>query len=139
VVNAKELHKTPNCLRDSHVSVSLFSDTDLKIIESLKHDPSARPQYDPLRGCLTWDDEYDSGLSSEGHQLLYDLWTARNQIHLDKPFSEMVLGGGYYEELWDSAISAKIQWPGFRRIKLSDKDKELLVKNIEESFSEDTI
>jgi len=42
---------------------------------------SAKPSYDEMRACVTWDDECDANLSSNGRELLSELRIARAQIH----------------------------------------------------------
>ena len=112
--------------------IELFSDRDVQILEKLEYNPSAQPSYDEMHGCITWEDEYDADLSSKGHELLYELWIARAQIHKGESFDKMALSGDYYEALWNSAIDSELSWNGFQRLELSDEDKKFLFNSLKE-------
>jgi len=81
------------------MKIEMFNERDAEIMHNLKYEPESKPSFDPIKYCLTQEDEYSLELSSAGHEFLYDLWIARSHIHQDIPFSDRVLGGEYCEKL----------------------------------------
>jgi len=97
-------------------------DSDRKLIESQKFDPKLNPEFDIMRMHLIWSDELPLGISSKGLELLQKLWIARavkfHGLKLDKPFDPE-----HFLSIWDYALSNQLQWPGFKRQHLSERDK----------------
>jgi len=121
------------------MKIELFDEHDTEILRNLEYEPDSKPGFDDYRSCLIWDDEYSMKLSSHGHELIYDLWVARDHIHQNIPFSDRVLGGEYYEKLWNDAIDKGVEWNGFKRLELSDEDKEYLDASLKRASNTDAL
>jgi hypothetical protein len=88
---------------------------DLDFLDSLIFDPNAEPFFEELKASFIWPDEgFFSTLHGEGRDFLYDLFVARAYMYRSKPI------GPNMQALWDYALKAIPQWPGFRRMHLSD-------------------
>lgn len=117
----------------------LFTGNDLRLIESLQHDPDLKPCFDVLRDCLIWTDERPNGLSPEGYEALLDLWIARSFLHQGKSFSTHSLDPHYFEDIWTRALSQGFKWPGFQRLELSDEQKAFFESEKQAAASETNI
>jgi len=110
----------------------VFSGKDLKLIEGLVYNPDLEPGYELLRGCLIWDDERpdwcssEGALSREGEANLTSLWAMRNSLHLGCDLSACSIDPDYTRDIWERAQKQVPNWPGFKRLTLSQKDKEYL-------------
>ena len=113
--------------------MSYFSGKDLVLIESLVYQPDLTPTYDVMRDALTWSDEYPEGLSYEGQEKLVDLWAARSFLHKDMKFSDWKLDPKYFGMVWEEATRQGFSWPGFKRLKLTPKDR-LYYENQQKAF-----
>jgi hypothetical protein len=104
-----------------------ISEKDSELFRYLVFDADAEPMFDLLKCCLTWPDERPMGhLSTEGSELLTDLWIVRGFIHRSVPKDQWGLDPRYFEEAWEFGLANIEQWPGFRRLVLSEKDKAYL-------------
>lgn len=116
--------------------MSYFTADELKLIQSLTYNPKLMPYYDAAKDCLIWEDERcDIGLSSLGYEKLCDLWIARSFVHLNKPFSTHPLDPNYFREVWKSALSSNFDWPGFKRLELSERDKKYFLRERQEHIN----
>ncbi len=63
-----------------------------------------------------------------GYERLSDLWIIRSYIHRGISRTEWGIdpSTGYFQELWDRVQASRISWPGFRRLKLSEKERAYL-------------
>jgi len=107
-----------------------FSPSDRSLIESVSYDMNAAIDFDNMRDCLYWKDERPDGLTSDGYEKLLDLMIARKLIYhlpqIGKDPSQCILPGDEldnWRRRWDRALKQHVNWPGFRRIELSDSDK----------------
>jgi hypothetical protein len=100
---------------------ALFALRDLKVIEALVYNPSLEPGYELLKGCLIWRDEMPDNITPQGWDVLGTLWGARAQLHNINAGAEPWLPG-YGRETWDQAMKEITNWPGFKRLTLSEKD-----------------
>ena len=104
-----------------------ISTKDAELLKSLVFNVDAEPNFDLLKYCLTWSDERPmEPLSSEGSEFLSDLWIVRGFIHRSLPKDKWGLDPKYFEEVWEFGLGNCEQWPGFRRLFLSEKDKAYL-------------
>ena len=95
--------------------------------------PSAPPDYEVLKGCLIWPDEYVDGLSRAGRELLGDLFVARALLHSGRTIAAWPGGSDRLQTVWDTALAAGLPWAGFERIELSDDDRAFLTRAAERS------
>jgi len=116
-----------------------FNDNDLELIEELKFNSELLPSYDVMKNCLVWDDERPDGLTPDGYEKLCDLWIARSFIHRDIPFSTWELDPEYFEQVWKDAMNAEFKWPGFNRLKLTEKEKVIYLKGMKEQLSNEEL
>lgn len=119
--------------------LKLFSDRDQKLIEDLEFDETLTASFEALKGCLIWEDERPDGLTSEGYECLCDLWIARSFIHRNLPSSDWGLDSDHFQRIWNEALKAKIDWPGFKRLKLNDGDRRYLEMCLKEQNQDDPL
>ncbi|MFZ6781414.1 hypothetical protein ACO0LD_31710 [Undibacterium sp. Ji83W] len=104
-----------------------ISNKDAELFRSLVLDADEEPTFDLLKYCLTWPDERPIGrLSTEGSEFLSDLWIVRGFIHRSLPKDQWGLDPLYFEEVWEFGLANFEQWPGFKRLVLSENDKTYL-------------
>lgn len=114
----------------------LLSQNDIDILSALKFDAHAQPAFEYLKYCLTWPDERPlQHLSSEGREFLYDLWIYRGFIHRSAPRNEWGLNPTHYENVWELGLKVIPQWPGFRRVNLTDAERKYLVDSLNSSLT----
>lgn len=101
----------------------LFKNNDSRLIESLAYDPTLKPTYEVIRGCLIWPDERPDGLSAEGEKCLSDLCSARALLHRGLTLADHPLKANYFKTIWEKAQIQHPRWPGFARLTLSEADK----------------
>ena len=117
--------------------MTYFNERDLNLIESLQFDPELEPSYESIKKCLVCEDERPEGMTSEGYEKLCDLWIARSFVHRKLSFASWDLDPKYFAEVWKDAFEdAEIKWPGFRRLKLNEKDLHYYFGKIDESNGE---
>jgi len=73
-----------------------------------------------------WEDEIPKKISNEGREFLYDLLIVRGFIHMSIPNNKWGLDPEYFGNIWRYGLANIPQWPGFRRLTLSEVDKEYL-------------
>jgi len=117
--------------------MNYFNGNDLELIEELEFNSELAPSYDVIKNCLVWDDERPDGLTPDGYEKLCDLWIARSFIHRDISFSTWDLDPEYFEQVWKEAKNAKFKWPGFNRLKLTERDRKYYLQEMEELKSYD--
>ena len=110
-----------------------LSPDDRAVIESLEFDPSLEPSFDIIKSCLAWPDEVPKGISGKGNMLVGRLLIWRSFLHREMPEEAWGLDPSPYRLAWQSAVSEKLSWPGFRRLTLSSKDKQFLEKCLAET------
>ncbi len=105
-----------------------FTDAEIAALNQLEYKPDEPACFDPMRWALRWrDEEYPCG-GDEYHHLL-DLAVARSFIHQGKPREQWfaIAPTSYYMEVWDEALARAPNWPGFKRVELSDADRQYLL------------
>ncbi len=110
----------------------LFKGQDLTLIESLVYNPELLPAYDMIKNCLIWEDERPEGLTSAGYESLCDLWIARSFFHRGLDPSAHALDPQYFKNVWQRALAQGFNWPGFKRMSLSQEDRQYYLQSIEE-------
>ena len=114
-----------------------FVGKDLELMKSLKYDPELKPNYESIKGCLIWEDERPIGLSSEAYRAVGSLLIARSLLHQDLTLDAHPINPELCKKLWAHAQQQISNWPGFKRLTLSDEDRNYLEKEIAASFRED--
>jgi hypothetical protein len=102
---------------------TLFISRDLKLIEELVLDPKLEPRFNALSAYLMWMDELPSGITSDGVDVLSSLWSARSLFHRGMSLADHPINPEYSRRVWEQALKEIPGWPGFQRLKLSEKDK----------------
>jgi hypothetical protein len=106
--------------------MSLLSDEDRGLLETMPFDPAAEPAFNEITACLVWDDEVPDGLSREGYRTVRDLLVARGLIHRGIPVEEWDFGFPDRWERWNEALADGLRWNGFRRLALTAAQRALL-------------
>lgn len=103
----------------------LFTGKDLQIMQALAHDPSCVPAFESFKAILVWKDERAEGLTPEAYKNLCDLWIARSFLYHGRNFADYgdLLDPQYFKDKWARGVAQVSDWPGFKRLALSDKDK----------------
>ena len=105
----------------------MIPERDLVLLRELVFDPSAEQTFDLLKYCLIWTDERPAAhLSNEGREFLADLWIVRGFIHRSLPKEQWGLDPGYFSEVWEFGQANAAQWPGFKRLVLSEAERAYL-------------
>jgi hypothetical protein len=107
--------------RDIH-----FAESDRAVLAELVFDPACEPSYELMKSCLVWPDERPLRISKEGYALLGDLWAVRGFLHRVVPLSQWGLDPTYFQTVWQNALVDVPEWPGFKRIDLSESDRAYL-------------
>lgn len=102
---------------------TLFTENDLQLFKALKYDPELKPGFEAMKACLIWTDELADGLTPDGYDKLCSLWIARSLLHQGKTFSEHPINPEYCEQIWNLANQEIPDWPGFKRVKLDERDR----------------
>lgn len=110
-----------------------FEPEDRHILQQLVLDPVAEPNFELLKACLVWPDERPERISEPGYELLRDLWSVRGFMHRNVPVENWGLEPGYFQSVWDYALQDVPQWPGFKRIQLSDAERAYLSQCLAET------
>ena len=105
-----------------------FTETELKALDELFYDDKALPYFDPLRDCLRWLDEVPPTASGSAYEHVIDLAIVRGFIHLGRKREEWyaLSPTTYFSEVWDEALKGAPNWPGFRRLSLSESENAYL-------------
>ena len=106
--------------------MSLLSDDDRELVESLTFEADAGVSFNDITACLVWDDEVPDGLSRSGYHVVRDLLVARGLIHRGVPVEEWDYGWTERWDRWNEAIASGLRWNGFRRIALTQVQRALL-------------
>jgi len=121
------------CLDDPEFrkkQIMMVPKMDIDILNALHYDENTKPNFEFFKACLTWRDEgQDVPLSSEGREFLVDLWITRSCIHRQLPHEKWGLdpqSWQYFTKIWEFGLKNVPNWPGFKRIELSEVDKKYL-------------
>jgi hypothetical protein len=104
-------------------------------LQQLTYDPGAEPAYELLKSCLVWPDERPVRISSEGYEFLGDLWAIRGFLHRELPLVRWGLDPAYFQEVWRVGLATVPNWPGFKRLQLSEKDRQYLTACVDAARS----
>lgn len=114
----------------------MIPERDFDLLGALVLDPDAEATFDMLKYCLMWPDERPSvELSQEGRELLTDLWIVRGFIHRSLPREKWGLDPQYFAEVWELGLAKVPEWPGFKRLVLSERDSAYLTSCLATSLS----
>jgi hypothetical protein len=106
----------------------LFSEKDKELIESLVFDSSLAPEFNAVSACLYWDDEISWYMTPAGIKIVRLLWIARSLLHRGLTCDDHDFNPEACRQLWKQATEEIPDWPGFKRLVLSKKDKEYFEK-----------
>jgi hypothetical protein len=110
-----------------------FQPDDRDILQTLVFDPTAEPAFELMKSCLVWPDERPVRISKDGYELLGDLWAIRGYLHRSVPSEQWGLDPAYFREVWTNALRDIPDWPGFKRLDLSDEARAYLARCLEEA------
>jgi len=111
----------------------VFKENDLELMRSLVYEPGLEPSFEFLKGCLIWSDERPEGLTPDAYDNLASLWIARSLLHNGLALSDDPINPEFTQKLWKRAINEVPEWPGFKRLALTEKDKQYLASVLESS------
>lgn len=110
---------------------------DVHALQSLAYDHAARPNFELLKYCLVWPDERPSvRLSSEASEFLSDLWIVRGFIHRALPRWQWGLDPQYFQDVWVAGLQTVPDWPGFKRLQLTESDRMYLADCLKVGLSD---
>lgn len=112
-----------------------FNSTDRDTLHQLVFDPTSEPSFELMKTCLVWADERPERMSNEGYELLGDLWIVRGFLHRAVPTEQWGLDPAYFQEVWSNALQDVSDWPGFRRLQLSQAERAYLDKSLTEAMT----
>jgi hypothetical protein len=99
-------------------------------VNTLTFQGNSEPSFELLKSCLVWPDERPTKISNAGYELVCDLWIVRGLIHQGVPPDKWGLDPAYFPEVWKNALVDVPQWPGFRRLEISDADRRYLEESL---------
>ncbi|MFA7340454.1 MAG: hypothetical protein WC028_26970 [Candidatus Obscuribacterales bacterium] len=114
-----------------------FTGQDLVLLRSLKYDPSLKPAYESIKGCLIWEDERADELSTEAKRMVNNLLIARSLLHQGLTLDAHPINPELCKNLWALAQQQVSEWPGFRRLTLSAEDKAYFEDQVARAERED--
>jgi hypothetical protein len=100
-----------------------FSPEDSDKLNSLGYVSDISPRFEMIKSILVWEDEIPKRISEDGMDKLYDLLIARSYVHDNQLFSSHFSGGKHLEKAWTESRNEIPNWPGFKRLLLSKKDR----------------
>jgi hypothetical protein len=101
----------------------LFFPEDSKLLNALTYLPDLQPDFEMIKSVLVWKDEIPQGITEDGMEKLWDLLIARSYVHDNRLFSSHFSGGKYLEKTWSESMHEIPDWPGFKRLSLSEHDR----------------
>jgi hypothetical protein len=113
-----------------------FNEFDKSVVNNLLYDPNCEPSFELIRSCLIWFDERTERISNEGYGLLGDLWSVRGYIHQNVSRENWGLDPKYFQTVWDNALNDVPNWPGFKRLELSSRERQYLSESLEAAKNE---
>jgi hypothetical protein len=112
----------------------MIPERDISILNGLCYDENAEPNFDIIKYCLIWPDERPvDHPSKEGYELLTDLWITRGYIHQQVPYEEWLFDPPYFKERWEFGLINIPNWPGFKRVELSEANQKILAECLKEA------
>ncbi|MES3021174.1 MAG: hypothetical protein V4857_06265 [Pseudomonadota bacterium] len=110
--------------------MTLFTDAEIASLDRLVHDAHSRPYFDALRWALRWHDETPQQARGDGYQRLLELVVARSFIHQGRAREHwfVLAPTSRYADIWDEARARAPNWPGFKRLELSNEERAYLLR-----------
>lgn len=117
-------------------SYTKFSKSEIREINKLTYKPELKPIYQILRMYLEWADECPNPCNMRLYDKLIVLWIARAFFYHDINYPMPVLNKTerYYRKTWDKAIEQDINWPGFKRLSLSEAERKFYFECLEKEW-----
>ena len=106
----------------------LFSQQDRELIDALVFDASLKPEFNAISSCLYWDDEMPLDMTHAARRVVRNLWIVRSLLHRGLTCDDHDFNPEACRSLWKQATEEIPDWPGFKRLVLSEKDKEYFEK-----------
>ncbi len=106
----------------------LFSERDKELVDALVFDDSLEPMFNSLADYFIWFDERPDNITPDGSDKLQTLWVGRSLLHKRLTFADHEINPEYCAKVWNQALEEIPNWPGFKRLKLNEKDNELFQK-----------
>lgn len=100
----------------------LFSQRDKELVDALIYDNSLEPIFNSLADYLIWLDERPDNITPEGSDKLQTLWVGRSLLHKGLSFADHEINPEYCALVWNQALEEIPNWPGFKRLQLTEKD-----------------
>jgi hypothetical protein len=100
-----------------------FSPEDSDKLNALTYQSEIDPDFEMIKSVLIWNDEIPFGISQDGMEKLWNLLIARSYLHDNRAFSSHFSGGKHLETAWSESKQNIPNWPGFKRLSLSEKDR----------------
>lgn len=101
----------------------LFSENDRGLIEAAQFDSSLEPRFNALSATLVWEDEIPSNITPDAYDVLSSLWVARSLMHRGLTFADHPINPEASQRIWEQAVLEIPNWPGFKRLALSEKER----------------
>jgi len=114
-----------------------LDESDRLAVRALTYDATSQPAYETIKSCLVWPDEVPGGVSSTGYEFIGELLAVRGLMHRKVPFERWPLNPEHHKAVWLAGMQEIPEWPGFRRIELSDADALYLQKSLQEDAEAD--
>lgn len=111
----------------------LFVPQDLQRIEQLVFNNSLEPRFNALSGYLVWDDELPD-VTPDGLDVLQTLLTARSLLHRGLTLADHPINVEYSTRVWEQAMKEIPNWPGFRRLMLSQAEEAFFDQKLNHSW-----
>ena len=114
-----------------------LTDKDIELIQTQPYDATLKPNFKSLKGCLVWRDERPRGLSLDADRVINSLLVGRNLLHRGLTLDDHPINADFCKKVWTASQKQIADWPGFKRLTLSDEDRKYLEEEIAASFRED--
>ena len=114
-----------------------LTDKDIELIQTQPYDATLKPNFESLKGCLVWRDERPRGLSLDADRVINSLLVGRNLLHRGLTLDDHPINADFCKKVWTASQKQIADWPGFKRLTLSDEDRKYLEEEIAASFRED--
>jgi hypothetical protein len=100
----------------------------INFVNTMQFNSQLRPNYEAIKSCLIWPDEVPDFFSRENREFLYDLLIVRGFLHKNIPADKEHWGfdPAYLLAAWYEGQRLVPNWPGFRRVNISDEDRKYL-------------
>ena len=102
-----------------------LTEKEIAAFEKLQFRAELKPHFDPMRYCLRWEDEEPECVTKDIYEKFLDLLIARKYVHegLSKDKWFTLEPTSRFVDFWEHANTVIPNWPGFKRINLSESDR----------------